>query len=91
MTEADLCTVEYPNDDNFAGQICELPAGHKEEHRADIPAGAHTMTLCWPNRFPNGVCTFGEDAAPGAGCIKPAGHDGAHYVTPGDTDDEDLW
>lgn len=33
-----------------------------------------------------GVCSFGEDEAPGAGCIKPAGHNGAHLVTPGDRD-----
>lgn len=36
--------------------------------------------------YANGVCPFGEDAAPGAGCIKPAGHDGPHLVTPGDVD-----
>ena len=35
-----------------------------------------------------GWCSFGEDDAPGAGCIKPAGHTGAHLVTPGDVDDE---
>lgn len=36
----------------------------------------------------NGVCTYGEDRAPGAGCIKPAGHDGAHCVVPGDPDED---
>ncbi|MFD9444985.1 hypothetical protein [Streptomyces sp. NPDC060001] len=37
-------------------------------------------------------CTFGEDDAPGAGCILPAGHEPAnrHVVTYGDTDDSDL-
>jgi hypothetical protein len=43
--------------------------------------------------YADGICTFGEDQAPGAGCIKPAGHDGAHLVTPGDTsqlDDDHL-
>ncbi|MFD9752640.1 hypothetical protein [[Kitasatospora] papulosa] len=39
--------------------------------------------------FANGVCTYGEDRAPGAGCIKPVGHDGAHLVTPGDADPDD--
>lgn len=39
--------------------------------------------------FANGVCPFGEERAPGAGCIKPAGHDGAHCVVPGDTDEEE--
>lgn len=39
--------------------------------------------------YANGMCTFGEDRAPGAGCIKPAGHDGAHLVTPGDTSELD--
>jgi hypothetical protein len=34
--------------------------------------------------YANGVCTYGEDQAPGGGCIKPAGHDGAHLVTPGE-------
>jgi hypothetical protein len=34
------------------------------------------------------LCTFGEDEAPGAGCIKPAGHDGAHLVTPGEPEDD---
>ncbi|MFI8535396.1 hypothetical protein ACIGMX_34765 [Streptomyces aquilus] len=37
---------------------------------------------------PSGWCTFGERDAPGAGCIKPAGHSGAHLVTPGDVDDD---
>lgn len=41
-----------------------------------------------PNPYANGVCTYGEDQAPGSGCIKPAGHNGAHLVTPGDTDDD---
>lgn len=38
-----------------------------------------------------GWCTFGEDDAPGAGCILPAGHDPAnrHVVTPGDVDLDD--
>jgi hypothetical protein len=43
--------------------------------------------------YADGMCTYGEDQAPGAGCIKPAGHDGAHLVTPGDTselDDDQL-
>ncbi|MFD8839812.1 hypothetical protein [Streptomyces griseofuscus] len=43
--------------------------------------------------YPNGVCTYGENRAPGSGCIKPSGHDGAHLVTPGDPsqlDDEQL-
>jgi hypothetical protein len=39
--------------------------------------------------YANGVCTYGEGQAPGSGCIKPAGHDGAHLVTPGDTSDID--
>ncbi|MGW7658500.1 hypothetical protein ACWGMA_08310 [Streptomyces asiaticus] len=38
------------------------------------------------NAYASGVCTYGEGRAPGSGCIKPAGHDGAHCVTPGDTD-----
>ena len=38
--------------------------------------------------YANGICTYGEDIAPGAGCIKPAGHTGAHLVTNGDLDDE---
>lgn len=35
-------------------------------------------------------CSFGEDDAPGAGCILPAGHEPAnrHLVVPGDADDE---
>jgi hypothetical protein len=33
------------------------------------------------------LCTYAEDTAPGAGCIKPAGHDGAHCVVPGEPDD----
>lgn len=39
-----------------------------------------------------GWCTFGEDDAPGAGCILPAGHQppNRHLVTPGDTDDHNL-
>lgn len=32
------------------------------------------------------ICTYGEDQAPGAGCIKAAGHDGAHAVVPGEPD-----
>lgn len=40
--------------------------------------------------FPDGVCTYGEDRAPGAGCIRPAGHDGSHCIVPGDPDDDDL-
>lgn len=39
--------------------------------------------------YANGLCPYGEDWAPGAGCIKPAGHTGAHLVTPGDADPED--
>ncbi|ELP67629.1 hypothetical protein STRTUCAR8_08605 [Streptomyces turgidiscabies Car8] len=37
-----------------------------------------------------GWCTFGEDDAPGSGCILPAGHQppNRHIVTPGDTDDD---
>ena len=36
-------------------------------------------------------CTYGEDDAPGAGCILPAGHEPAnrHVVVPGDTTDLD--
>jgi hypothetical protein len=33
------------------------------------------------------LCAYGEDQAPGAGCIKPAGHDGPHAVVPGEPDD----
>ena len=38
--------------------------------------------------YANGVCPFGEDIAPGAGCILPAGHEPAdrHIVTDGDLD-----
>ena len=36
-----------------------------------------------------GWCTFGEDEAHGAGCIKTAGHSGAHLVTRGDADFDD--
>ncbi|WP_159030390.1 hypothetical protein [Streptomyces sp. CB01201] len=43
--------------------------------------------------YADGVCPFGEDEAPGSGCIKPVGHvqrgDLAHCVTPGDADDEE--
>lgn len=39
--------------------------------------------------YANGLCPYGEDWAPGAGCIKPAGYTGAHLVTPGDADPED--
>lgn len=39
--------------------------------------------------FADGVCPFDDDLAPGAGCIKPAGHDGPHVVTPGDTEDDE--
>ncbi|MFE6597206.1 hypothetical protein ACFU9O_02475 [Streptomyces albidoflavus] len=49
-------------------------------------------TVCPCQRRPadeDGVCTFGEGAAPGSGCIRSAGHTGAHYVTPGDVDDEE--
>lgn len=42
-----------------------------------------------PDPYADGVCTFGEGTAPGSGCIRPAGHTGAHYVTPGDVDDEE--
>ena len=41
----------------------------------------------------SGWCSYGENDGPGAGCIKPASHDGPHLVTPGDTSelaDEDL-
>lgn len=43
-----------------------------------------------PDPCADGMCTFGEDQAPGSGCIKPAGHDGAHCVVPGDTDAEPM-
>jgi hypothetical protein len=38
-----------------------------------------------------GWCTFGEDDAPGAGCILPAGHQppNRHLVTPGDVEFDD--
>lgn len=39
-----------------------------------------------PDPFAKGVCTYGEDQAPSAGCMKPAGHDGAHLITPADVD-----
>ncbi|MGW3387303.1 hypothetical protein [Streptomyces cinereoruber] len=40
--------------------------------------------------YANGLCPYGEDLAPGSGCILPAGHDGSgHLVVPGDTDDLD--
>ncbi|MGA6223503.1 hypothetical protein ACPESV_24595 [Streptomyces umbrinus] len=40
----------------------------------------------------SGWCSFGEDDAPGSGCILPAGHQppNRHVVTPGDADDYDL-
>ena len=43
--------------------------------------------------YANGLCDYAENPAIGAGCIKPAGHDGTHCVTPGDIsqlDDEQL-
>lgn len=43
-----------------------------------------------PDPYANGICPYGEDQAPGSGCIKPAGHDGAHLITPGDTSDLDA-
>lgn len=39
--------------------------------------------------YANGVCPYGEGEASGSGCIKPAGHDGAHLVTPGVPFDDD--
>jgi hypothetical protein len=42
-----------------------------------------------PKPIEAGWCSYGEDWAHGAGCIKPAGHDGAHLVTPGDADADD--
>ena len=42
-----------------------------------------------PEPDPETFCPFGEDEAPGAGCIKPGGHDGPHLVTPGDADLDD--
>lgn len=45
-----------------------------------------------PDPYANGICTYGEDIAPGAGCIKPAGHNGAHLITQGELDsDHDQW
>lgn len=35
------------------------------------------------------LCPFGEDEAPGAGCIKEKDHSGPHLVVPGDVDHED--
>ncbi|MEU8101662.1 hypothetical protein [Streptomyces rubiginosohelvolus] len=48
------------------------------------------MTQPQTDPYANGVCPFGEDEAPGSGCIKPKGHDGAHLVTPGDVDDDEA-
>ncbi|MET9056179.1 hypothetical protein ABZW50_34145 [Streptomyces bacillaris] len=39
--------------------------------------------------YADGICPYGEGRAPGSGCIKPKGHDGAHLVTPGDVDLDD--
>jgi hypothetical protein len=36
--------------------------------------------------YADGVCDYGEEWAPGAGCLLPAGHDGPHCVADGDTD-----
>lgn len=43
-----------------------------------------------PNPYANGMCPYGEGEASGSGCIKPAGHDGVHLVTPGVPFDDDL-
>lgn len=40
--------------------------------------------------FSKGVCPYGEEAGHGAGCIRPLGHDGPHYVTPGDSEEDDA-
>jgi hypothetical protein len=58
----------------------ETPTKPPEGRQGDSGAGADTGP---------GWCSFGEDDAPGAGCILPAGHEPAnrHVVTPGDTDD----
>ncbi|MFF8910587.1 hypothetical protein [Streptomyces olivaceoviridis] len=37
------------------------------------------------------MCTYGEGQASGSGCIKHAGHDDAHLVTPGVPAERDLW
>lgn len=44
-----------------------------------------------PDPYANGLCPYGEDIAPGSGCILPAGHEPVdrHLVTDGDLDEED--
>lgn len=73
-----------PSQPSSASESAQSPTG--------TPEGALRASAAPepPNPYANGMCTYGEDQAPGSGCIKPAGHNGAHYVTPGDTDDHDL-
>lgn len=44
-----LCTSEYPGDDMFAGQLCELERGDHDqhEHLAVIPGTRYTRRLVW--------------------------------------------
>ncbi|QLJ01492.1 hypothetical protein HZZ00_10970 [Streptomyces sp. NEAU-sy36] len=49
-----LCTAEFPGDDTFAGQLCELPEGHDGNHKhlASIAGTRHTRRLTWTDTQP---------------------------------------
>lgn len=71
------------NDD----EVCEKEPGHNGDHLNGY------ATVGWPKQPETApepgksFCPFGEGKADGSGCLKPAGHDGPHIVTPGVTED----
>lgn len=47
-----LCDNPYPGDENFNGQLCELPMWHFTDHRCDVqfPGTPFTAQLGWKNQ-----------------------------------------
>lgn len=47
-----LCGDEYPGDENFVGQLCELPHGHFTDHRCrvEFTGTSYTALLRWGNK-----------------------------------------
>jgi hypothetical protein len=68
------------------GAGCPVADAEQQAAEAELPASGEAFS-----RLAAADCPHGVGRASGSGCIKSAGHDGPHIVTPGVPEQDDRW
>jgi hypothetical protein len=94
LRQADAVLAVLPEPADRAAILREAADAAAEKHRrnpwttaADVIADVRRMAgeAQQPETQAAADCPYGEGPGNGSGCVKPAGHDGDHVVTPGVT------